>query len=91
VVSEHLPAAAAAGRVWGVAFRPEPWAWNGWEWAMDGRFPGRWDDLHGNFRTIYAGSSLLACLPEVPAGFRKDARLSVELDEIVEDDEAISS
>jgi hypothetical protein len=53
----------------------------------DGRFPGRWDDLHGNFRTVYAGSSLLACLLEVLAGFRKDARLSTELNDIVEDDE----
>jgi hypothetical protein len=87
VVPEQLTAAEAAGRVWRVGFRPEPWAWSGWEWATDGRFPGRWDDLHGNFRTIYAGSSLLACLLEVLAGFRKDARLSVELDEIVQDDE----
>jgi hypothetical protein len=87
VVSAQLPAAEAAGRVWRVGFRPEPWAWSGWEWATDGRFPGRWDDLHGNFRTIYAGSSLLACLLEVLAHFRKDARLSMELDEIVEDDE----
>lgn len=87
MVSAQLTAAEAAGRVWRVGFRPEPWAWSGWEWATDGRFPGRWDDLHGNFRTIYAGSSLLACLLEVLAHFRKDARLSVELDEIVEDDE----
>jgi hypothetical protein len=87
VGSAQLAAAEAAGRVWRVGFRPEPWAWSGWEWATDGRFPGRWDDLHGNFRTIYAGSSLLACLLEVLAHFRKDARLSVELDEIVEDDE----
>jgi hypothetical protein len=87
VVSAQLAAAEAAGKVWRVGFRPEPWAWSGWEWATDGRFPGRWDDLHGNFRTIYAGSSLLACLLEVLAHFRKDARLSVELDEIVEDDE----
>jgi hypothetical protein len=87
VVSAQLTAAEAAGRVWRVGFRPEPWAWSGWEWATDGRFPGRWDDLHGNFRTIYAGSSLLACLLEVLAHFRKDARLSMELDEIVEDDE----
>jgi hypothetical protein len=87
VVSAELTAAEAAGRVWRVGFHPEPWAWSGWEWATDGRFPGRWDDLHGNFRTIYAGSSLLACLLEVLAHFRKDARLSVELDEIVEDDE----
>jgi hypothetical protein len=87
VVSAQLAAAEAAGRVWRVGFRPEPWAWSGWEWATDGRFPGRWDDLHGNFRTIYAGSSLLACLLEVLAHFRKDARLSMELDEITEDDE----
>lgn len=87
MVSAHLTAAEAAGKVWRVGFRPEPWAWSGWEWATDGRFPGRWDDLHGNFRTIYAGSSLLACLLEVLAHFRKDARLSLELDEIVEDDE----
>jgi hypothetical protein len=87
VVSAQLTAAEAAGKVWRVGFRPEPWAWSGWEWATDGRFPGRWDDLHGNFRTIYAGSSLLSCLLEVLAHFRKDARLSLELDEIVEDDE----
>ncbi|MCD4849979.1 RES domain-containing protein [Arthrobacter sp. AK01] len=77
----------AAGPVWRIGFRPEPWAWSGWEWATDGRFPGRWDDLHGNFRTVYAGSSLKACLLEVLAGFRRDARLAAELDEIVEDDE----
>ena len=87
MVSAELTTAKTAGRVWRVGFRPEPWAWSGWEWATDGRFPGRWDDLHGNFRTLYAGSSLLACLLEVLAHFRKDARLSVELDEIIEDDE----
>lgn len=87
MVYAQLTAAEASGRVWRVGFRPEPWAWSGWEWATDGRFPGRWDDLHGNFRTLYAGSSMLACLLEVLAHFRKDARLSVELDEIVEDGE----
>lgn len=87
MVSAELTAAEAGGRVWRVGFRPEPWAWSGWEWATDGRFPGRWDDLHGNFRTLYAGSSLLACLLEVLAHFRRDARLGLELDEILEDDE----
>lgn len=43
--------------------------------------------LHGNFRTVYAGSSLQACLLEVLAGFRRDARLASELEEIVEDDQ----
>jgi hypothetical protein len=74
-------------RVWRIGFRPDPWPWSGWEWATDGRFPGRWDDLHGNFRTVYAGSSLLACLLEVLAGFRLDRRLAMELEEISEDDE----
>lgn len=36
---------------------------------------------------MYAGSSLLACFLEVLAGFRRDARLAVELDDIVEDAE----
>jgi hypothetical protein len=84
---QQLAIAAAHTRVWRIGFRPEPWAWSGWEWATDGRFPGRWDDLHGNFRTVYAGSNLRACLLEVLAGFRRDARLAAELDEIVEDDE----
>ncbi|MDF9277424.1 RES domain-containing protein [Arthrobacter sp. EH-1B-1] len=86
-MSSELLTSAADARVWRIGFRPDPWAWSGWEWATNGRFPGRWDDLHGNFRTIYAGSSLQACLLEVLAGFRLDARLAAELDEIVEDDE----
>lgn len=84
---QKLALATADTRVWRIGFRPDPWAWSGWEWATDGRFPGRWDDLHGNFRTVYAGSSLRACLLEVLAAFRRDARLATELDEIVEDDE----
>ena len=84
---EHLATATTDARVWRIGFRPDPWSWSSWEWATDGRFPGRWDDLHGNFRTVYAGSSLHACLLEVLAGFRHDPRLVAELDEIVEDDE----
>lgn len=83
----QLTSVVPDNRVWRIGFRPDPWAWSGWEWATNGRFHGRWDDLHGNFRTVYAGSSLEACLHEVLAGFRRDARLAAELDEIVEDDE----
>lgn len=72
--------------VWRVGFLPEPWAWSGWQWAgADGRFGGRWDDRQGNFRTVYAGSTLLACLLEVLAGFRPDPTLALELDAIEED------
>ena len=55
--------------VWRVGFAPEAWGWcPGWEWAAeDRRFHGRWDDSLGNFRTVYSGDSLLACLLEVLA------------------------
>lgn len=85
--SEQLAVATSEGRIWRIGFRPDPWAWNGWEWATNGRFPGRWDDQHGNFRTVYADSSLHACLLEVLAASRRDARIAMELDEIVEDDQ----
>ncbi|GAA3667026.1 hypothetical protein GCM10022237_28760 [Nocardioides ginsengisoli] len=90
LVSEgpRLVVVEAAEEVWRVGFRPEPWAWSGWEWAgADGRFHGRWDDRQGNFRTVYAGSSLLACLLEALAGFRPDPTLAADLEDVVEDDE----
>ena len=73
------------GLVWRVGFRPSPWAWADWSYAESGRFGGRWDDLSGNFRTIYAGQTLLACLLEVLAKYRPDPDLAAELDAIDED------
>lgn len=88
VTEPQLVVVDANETVWRVGFKPEPWAWSGWEWAgSDGRFDGRWDDSQGNFRTVYAGSTLLACLIEVLAGFRPDPTLAVGMDNIVEDDE----
>lgn len=72
-------AAAPRDRVYRVGFEPEPWAWPGWEWATNGRFNGRWDDGAGNFRTVYAGDSLFACLLEVLAAFRVDPELAAAL------------
>lgn len=72
--------------VWRVGFRPDPWAWSDWIWAVDGRFDGRWDDSAGNFRTVYAGTTLLGCLLEVLACFRPDSVLVGELEGIDEDD-----
>lgn len=76
---------SAGSAVWRVGYRPEPWAWVGWEWASEGRFPGRWDDAEGNFRTVYAGSSLLGCLLELLADFRADPLLESEMGQIAED------
>ncbi|MEP6651417.1 MAG: hypothetical protein ABJA74_16120 [Lapillicoccus sp.] len=70
-----------------VGFRPEPWAWPSWQYATDGRFPGRWDDADGNFRTIYAGTRLLSCLLEVLACFRADTTLADQMTDIVDNDD----
>lgn len=75
-------------QVFRVGHRPGPWAWAGWEFAgTDGRFPGRWDDHRGVFRTVYTGSTLLGCLLEVLAHFRPDPALMAQMAGI-EDDEA---
>ncbi len=69
-------------QVWRVGYLPQPWAWPSWQYSTDGRFPGRWDDRNGNFRTMYAGASLLGCLLEVLAAFRPDTSLAAALGEI---------
>lgn len=67
-------------QVYRIGYAPAPWAWSGWEFAgTDGRFPGRWDDDRGVFRTVYAGSTLLGCLLEVLAHFRPDPALAAEM------------
>lgn len=74
------------GLVFRVGRRPDPWAWTPWQHAgVDGRFHGRYDDPRGAFRTIYAGSTLLACLLEVLAAFRADPHLDEDLRHIAED------
>lgn len=83
----RLACAHDPGTVYRVGFPPDPWAWSGWEFARnDGRFGGRWDDAHGEFRTIYAASTLLGCLLEVLAPLRPDPLVTAELDQLVEDD-----
>lgn len=82
----NLVIVTADQRLWRVGFRPEPWAWSDWKYATEGgRFNGRWDDIHGQFRTVYAGDSLFACLIEVLAKYRVDAPLAAALDQIFED------
>jgi hypothetical protein len=73
------------GVVWRVGYRPDPWAWTPWQYAVGGRFGGRWDDPAGEFRTVYAGGSLLGCLLEVLAPFRPDLVLAEVVEGIEED------
>lgn len=73
--------------VYRVAYPPDPWSWTPWEYADHGRFDGRWDDPDGVWRTLYVGSSPLACYLEVLARFRADPQLVDELAEIDEDEQ----
>ena len=84
--ARQLATATSDIRVWRVGYRPDPWAWPSWQYATNGRFPGRWDDAEGNFRTIYAGSHLLSCLLEVLACFRPDPDLAAQLSDIIDDE-----
>jgi hypothetical protein len=67
------------GPVFRVGYSPDPWAWVPWEY---GPFTGRWDDPQELYRTLYAGSSPLACFVEVLAQFRPDQGLLEDLDSI---------
>lgn len=90
--SGTLAAVAPAGPVWRIGYAPEPWQWTPWQYAgTHGTFEGRWDDPRASFRTVYAGSSLLACLLEVLAPFRADPHVADELDAIDDDDDFPSS
>ena len=81
--SEVQPASVAAtGRVWRVAYPPDPWAWVPWEYAP---FHGRFDDARGQFRVLYAGTDRLACYLEVTAQFRPDLTVLAELDAVLGD------
>lgn len=53
--------------IYRVGYAPNPWEWTPWEYATDGRFAGRWDDPDGVWRTLYCGTSALACYLEVCA------------------------
>ncbi|MEO6201543.1 MAG: RES family NAD+ phosphorylase [Cryobacterium sp.] len=82
---------ANPGQVWRVGYKPDPWAWTDWVHATDeGRFNGRWDDKLAEFRTIYTGESLVACLLELLAQFRPDPVANSELDEIEDPDGSVS-
>lgn len=75
------------GEVWRIGYGPEPWNWVDWAHAINGRFNGRWDALDSAYRTIYAGSSLFACLVEVLARFRLDPlfqtdMVGIDIDEV---------
>jgi hypothetical protein len=49
--ARQLATATSDITVWRVGYRHEPWAWPSWQYATNGRYPGRWDDADGNFRT----------------------------------------
>jgi RES domain len=64
------------GPVFRIGYPPDAWAWVPWQY---GPFTGRWDDPQELYRTLYAGSSPLACFVEVLAQFRPDGGLTHDL------------
>ncbi|QMU21486.1 RES domain-containing protein [Gordonia rubripertincta] len=74
-----------------VGYRPDVWQWTPWQYAVDGRFNGRWDDPDGVWRTMYVGDSRLACYLEILAPMRPDLVLADVLGEIEENDEDIAT
>lgn len=75
------------GTVWRVGFAPDPWAWTPWVYATDaGLFDGRWDDQHGEFRTLYTSATLLGCFLELLAKMRPDNVVQDALDQIDDPD-----
>ena len=72
--------------LWRVGYAPAPWNWTDWAYADHGRFNGRWDSPDGSYRTLYAGTTLRACLVEVLAPFRPSPVPAQGLDAIEEDE-----
>ncbi|MCJ0700263.1 RES family NAD+ phosphorylase [Frigoribacterium faeni] len=72
--------------LWRVGYAPAPWNWTDWAYADHGRFNGRWDSPDGSYRTLYAGTTLRACLVEVLAPFRPSPTVVLGLDAIEEDE-----
>jgi hypothetical protein len=68
-----------AGEIYRVGREPDPWAWADWASAgADGRFHGRWDDLHGRYRVLYASSQRFGAFVESLALFRADPHIVAE-------------
>jgi hypothetical protein len=73
--------------VYRVGYKPDPWHWTPWAFADEhGRFTARWDDPAGIWRTLYVGSSALACYLEILAVFRADPVAARDMDDIAVDD-----
>ena len=61
----------APTQIFRIARAPDPWLWPPWAAAgVDGTFGNRWDDVEGNYRVLYAGSSFHGCFVEVLSRFR---------------------
>ncbi|GAA4682447.1 hypothetical protein GCM10025780_29900 [Frondihabitans cladoniiphilus] len=72
--------------MWRIGYAPEPWRWVDWRHANGKPFTGRWDSPDANYRTIYAGSTLMASLVEVLARFRRDPLTDADMGTIIVDE-----
>lgn len=59
--------------VYRIGRQPDPWAWPDWSHTgPDGTFGNRYDDPHGEYRTLYASSDRLGAFLETLAWYRPD-------------------
>lgn len=81
-MSCELEPIRAAGEIYRLGRKPDPWAWPEWAYAgEDGTFGNRYDDPRSAYRVLYASSLRLGTLLETLARFRPDpAILAVEIE-----------
>jgi hypothetical protein len=90
-VSEAFVTRPIADEIYRVGREPDPWAWIDWVFAgADGRFEGRWDDVYGRYRALYASSQRLGAFVESLAQFRAAPHIVAEYENIdgMHDDQA---
>jgi len=88
-LSEAFETRRLADELYRVGREPDPWAWIDWAFAgPDGTFGGRWDDVYGRYRVLYASSQRLGAFVESLAQFRADPHVVAEYANIegVDDD-----
>jgi hypothetical protein len=85
-MTPQLALARAEEPIHRVGREPDAWAWPDWTYAHDDRtFGNRYDDPHGEYRVLYAGSQRSGALAETLARFRADLDIVAEL-QLIEGD-----
>jgi RES domain len=72
--------------LWRVGRGDRPWGFPDWQYSTNGRFPGRWDDPDGQYRTIHCATSRVGAFLEALRDFRPSASEMAAVDDSGEGD-----